>query len=58
MNCFFCKKTGNEELSKQTEKNYLIKGADDQGIIDTISNYFRDNKKHSIFSDSNIDLYS
>ena len=41
---FFCKKTGNEELSKETEKKYLIKGADDQGIIDTISNYFRDNK--------------
>ena len=38
---FFCKKTEEEHLSEKIDKNYLIKGADDQGIIDRISNYFK-----------------
>ena len=41
---FFTKKTGKSESLNKIDKNYLIKGADDQGIIDTISNYFRDNE--------------
>ena len=41
---FFTKKTGRSESLNKIDKNYLIKGADDQGIIDTISNYFRDNE--------------
>ena len=40
---FFTKITGKSESLNKIDKNYLIKGADDQGIIDTISNYFRDN---------------
>jgi len=30
------------ETNKKTISKYLIKGADDQGIVDTISNYFKD----------------
>ena len=41
---FFTKITGKSESLNKIDKNYLIKGADDQGIIDTISNYFRDNE--------------
>lgn len=40
---FFCKKTKDIDILKETEKSYLVKGADDQGIIDTISDYFKDN---------------
>ena len=38
---FFCKRTGEGHVNKKVNKNYLIKGADDQGIIDRISNYFK-----------------
>ena len=41
---YFCKKTDKELQTIKSEKKYLIKGADDQGIIDTISNYFKDNQ--------------
>ena len=41
---FFTKITGKSESLNKIDKNYLIKGADDQGIIDTISNYFKDNE--------------
>tara|TARA_Y100001970_G_C14242331_1_gene865709 strand:- start:865 stop:1359 length:495 start_codon:yes stop_codon:yes gene_type:complete len=41
---FFCKKTDNTKASEKIEKKYLVKGADDQGIIDTVSNYFKDNQ--------------
>ena len=39
---FFCKKTNEDHMTRKIDKNYLIKGADDQGIIDRISNYFKD----------------
>ena len=41
---YFCKNTDKELQTIKSEKKYLIKGADDQGIIDTISNYFKDNQ--------------
>ena len=41
---FFTKITGKSKSLNKIDKNYLIKGADDQGIIDTISNYFKDNE--------------
>ena len=39
---FFCKKTEKNSTVQVYEKSFTIKGADDKGIMDSISNYFKE----------------
>ncbi len=38
---FFCKKTKKSDMLQVYSKSFSIKGADDKGIMDSISNYFK-----------------
>ena len=50
------KKIKTDNLNNRVAKTYLMKGADDQGIINTISEYFKNKKVNIIEIDTFIEL--
>ena len=53
---FSYKKIKTDNLNNRIAKTYLMKGADDQGIINTISEYFKNKKVNIIEIDTFIEL--